>query len=190
MQGVFYLNILELISAKIKVYITLKVLQVDNMEGGIKMQWFTDRSSALVWMHHSTFNPIRDKAHDEVENILARYMTDFKSSFIHKQTKWDNNDLVDSLSRYCNISPPKITQLLYKLLQTQVPKNLNILELPKEWISRIQSLRAWLPVTRPSPQPRVTSKKLGSIVSLDSLRNASLRGNPSSPNSSEVSIMQ
>ena len=87
MQGVFYINILEFVAAKIKIYITLKILQVDNMEGGLKMQCFTDRSSAIGSMHHSTFNPIRDKSYDNLANILARYMTDFKSSFIYKQTK-------------------------------------------------------------------------------------------------------
>ena len=72
MQGIFSLDILEFIAAKIKIFITLEVLQVDKMEDVIKMHCFIDSSSALFWMQHSNFNTIRDKAHDKLERSLAR----------------------------------------------------------------------------------------------------------------------
>ena len=49
------------------------------MEDEIKIHFFTDRSSALGWMHHSKFYPIRDKSYDEVERNLDIDMMDFKS---------------------------------------------------------------------------------------------------------------
>ena len=72
MKRIFSLNLLEFIAAKITIYITLKVLQVENKEYGIKIKCFTDISRSIGWMHHSTFNLIRDKAHDEVESIISR----------------------------------------------------------------------------------------------------------------------
>ena len=88
------------------------------MEGGIKIQCFADIPSALGWIHHSIFNLIRGNAHDEVEKSLARDMMEFKYSFIYQHIKGNHNDVLDSLSRDGNISPPKITHLLYKLIQT------------------------------------------------------------------------
>ena len=48
-------------------------------------------------MHHSTFNPIRDKAHEKVARILARDMMDFKSAFVYQHIKGNHNDVSDSL---------------------------------------------------------------------------------------------
>ena len=130
MQGIFFLSILELIAAKITIYITLKVLQVKKMEYGIKMHYFTYSSGALGCMYHSTFNSIRDKAHDKVARILARDMLEFKSSFGFQHIKGYHNDAAESLSRDFHLSSPQITHILYKLIPTQTPKNLNILEKP------------------------------------------------------------
>ena len=93
------------------------------MEDEIKINCFADISSALVWIHHSTFNPIIDKAHEMVARSIARDMTDFKSSFRSQHIKGDHNDVADSLSRYFHLSTQQITHLLYKLLPTHNPNN-------------------------------------------------------------------
>ena len=120
---------------------------------------FTDSSSALGWMHHSTFNPEQHPVHDEVARCLARDLIENNTSLHSQHIKGKNNEVADSLSRDFHFSNKQLTKFLHSKFSKKMPSNFEIFEVPDEISSWLSSLRAKSTSEHPSPQTRVPSKE-------------------------------
>ena len=76
----FSINLLEFIAARITIKMTLLLLNLESLPNGIHICGFTDSSSALGWMHHSTFDPVKYPSHDIVARQLAMDLISSRSS--------------------------------------------------------------------------------------------------------------
>ena len=64
----------------------------------------SDSSSALGWLHRSTFRPIKSPLQDVVARHLGTLLMDFEASHVSAHIKGKNNIIADSLSRDIDLS--------------------------------------------------------------------------------------
>ena len=165
LQGVFTINLLEFIAS-----VTLIEMIINKNRGNQRLLCFTDSSSALGWMHHSSFNPRQYPMHDRTARRLATICLENYSSLYSQHIPGKHNVVADSLSRDHHISTQKLTFVLKTIFPTQVPKHLKILEPPQEIISWIYSLKATLQAPVVSQQATHKSNLGALIDSEDSLQ--------------------
>ena len=158
LQGIFTINLLEFISAIITIYTVIQKHGPNR-----KILAFTDSSSALGWMHHSTFNLTTHLSHDSAARKLAEILMDNDSALYSQHVKGTHNVVADSLSRDHHIPNKQLKFILHILFPSQVPKGFTIQNPPKEIISWLYSWKAMLPHRKASPQEHKPSK-LGVLI--------------------------
>ena len=109
----------------------------------------TDSSSALGWLHHSTFNPVQNPLHDEVARRFATSLLSHNSSlFAQHIPKKKENGIADSLSRDFHLPTQALTYHLLTTFKSQVPSDFAIYQLENKTTSWIESiLRRSTPTT-------------------------------------------
>ena len=145
--GKLSINLLEFIAAIVTIYMSLKILKINESEKGIKLLSFTDSSSALGWLHHSTFNPVENPLHDKSARFLAHMMIDNNSSLYSQHIKGSQNQIADSLSRDFHWDNITLITHLRSVYDSQMPNHFQIYQLPEEIICWIKSLAHKLTVT-------------------------------------------
>ena len=156
--GVFTINLLEFIAAIITIYMIIEKHGTNR-----KILAFTDSSSALGWMHHSTFNPNTHLSHDSAARKLAEILITNDSALYSQHIPGKHNIIADSLSRDHHIPTNKLTFVLQHIFPTQVPTDFNIKTPPKEIISWLYSLAATLHHRQALPQAPKPSN-LGALI--------------------------
>jgi hypothetical protein len=112
---------------------------------------FTDNSSALGWMYHSTFNPVQHRHHDDMARHLARLLFNTESTLHAEHIPGDNNVVADSLSRDFHLTNSQLTSLLTTHAPPQqVPPTFQIRKLPRKISSWASSRLELLPQTKGS----------------------------------------
>ena len=105
------LNILELLASALNIYRT--ILQLGQ---GSPILAFTDSSSALVWMHKASFDPVNAESHDAVARWLGWTLVSHKTSLYSQQIKGTENIIADSLSRDFHKSDQTLTNFFNQIL--------------------------------------------------------------------------
>ncbi|MCH2242754.1 MAG: hypothetical protein MK041_12705 [Aquabacterium sp.] len=158
LQGIFTINLLEFIAAIITIYMV-----IHKHGSNRKILAFTDSSSALGWMYHSTFNPTTHVAHDSAARKLAEILMDNDSALYSQHVPGKHNVVADSLSRDHHISNTILRFILRHTFTSQVPNDFTIKTPPKEIISWLYSLKATMPHVQASPQEQKPSN-LGALI--------------------------
>ena len=126
------------------------------------MNW-TDSSSALGWLHHSTFNPVTQPIHDTIARHLANILLDHDSTLYSQHVAGKQNAIADSLSRDTHIPDTHLIFALTNLYPEQVPSNFHLQTLPKEIISWVYSVKALKTAGMAMPQAHRPSR-LGALL--------------------------
>ena len=136
---------------------------------------FTDNSSALGWMHHSTFDPVNNPQHDSLARHLADYLVSHEATLFSQHVPGEHNVTADCLSRDFHLSDTEILSLLQrKGPASQVLKNLHLKELPKTISSWALSMLESLPLKKGSqPRPKPSSLALSDVTKISSQKAAS-----------------
>ena len=124
---------------------------------------FSDSSSTIGWLHHSTFNPVDNPMHDMVARYLARLMINEEASLFPEHIAGVMNTIADCLSRDFHLNNNELTNLLHSSIPSQIPKNFQIFTLPENLSSWIESVVGSLPPSQellpiPSPSNLALSK--------------------------------
>ena len=131
----------------------------------------TDSSSALGWLHHSTFNPVENPMHDTVARRFARQMLSHNASLFAQHIPGNCNGIADSLSRDFNLSTAALTLHIKHTFRSQVPSNFQIYNLKKEticWIvSVLQKLTSKTELQRRQEKSRAVNSHAGKNSSED-----------------------
>lgn len=117
---------------------------------------FSDSSSAIGWLYHSTFNPSTNLMHDVVARYLASFMIDEEASLFSEHIAGNQNVIADCLSRDFHLNNTELTQLLSSAAPSQTPKNFRLFSLPENLFSWIELVVGSLPPSqgsRPTPSP-------------------------------------
>ena len=105
------INLLEFIGAIVTIHLSLTR---DNHKSSYPhVLAFTDSSSALGWMHHSTFNPVKDPNHDKTARYLARMLFKHEASLYSEHIPGVHNHTADSLSRDFHLSDSELISLIH-----------------------------------------------------------------------------
>ena len=88
LQGLFTINLLEFIA----VVVNIKLILLDKPRNK-RILCFTESSSALGWLHHSTFNPVTHPLHSTVTRHLARSLLDNECTLYSQHVKGKHNFL-------------------------------------------------------------------------------------------------
>jgi hypothetical protein len=121
---------------------------------------FTDNSSAMGWLYHSTFNPVKNQQHDKIARYLAHLLFINEATIYPEHIPGKNNSIADSLSRDFQLSNDNLISLFLSSQETQeqCPKNLKIKSPPIKIISWIVSTLASLTQKEQSlPQPTAST---------------------------------
>jgi hypothetical protein len=146
------INLLEFIAAIVTIYLSITLDNHSTVHPHILA--FTDNSSAAGWLFHSTFNPVKDKCHDDIARFLARLLFQHNATLHPEHIPGKDNDVADSLSRDFHLNDSDLLSLLKpQLLHTheQGPHSLKLSSLPKMLSSWIASMVGSLPLTKESP---------------------------------------
>ena len=137
LHGIFTINLLEFMAAIINIWLLLQ-----RTKKGLKIMNWTDSSSALGWLHHSTFNPVTQPMHDIIARHLANILLDHDSTLYSQHVAGKQNAIADSLSRDTHIPDSHLVFALKSLYPQQIPSNFHLMTLPKEIVSWVYSLKA------------------------------------------------
>ena len=122
---------------------------------------FTDSSSALGWLHHSTFDPVHSKHHDKLARHLAQLLFKHQASLYSEHIAGVSNVTADALSRDFHLTDQQLSnQLFAHAPPSQVPTNFKIVPLPKiisSWI--VLQLESMTPSLESPPAPYPSSLK-------------------------------
>ena len=133
------INLLEFLAAILTIKISIE--QDDHKSKFPHILAFTDNSSAVGWLYHSTFNPVANKQHDTIARYFAKLLFLSKSTLYPEHIPGKHNIVADSLSRDSHLSDEKLTQLILSSAPlTQIPQNFKIYPLPAKDISWIASM--------------------------------------------------
>jgi hypothetical protein len=159
LRGRASINILEFIAAIITIHLSITHDTHPTIHPHILA--FTDSSSAAGWLYHSTFNPVKDRCHDDIARFLARLLFNHKATIHPEHIPGKDNDVADSLSRDFHLSNTDLLTLLTpQLIHThaQGPHTLQLCSIPQTLISWIASTVGSLPQTKASlPRPSLSS---------------------------------
>ena len=114
---------------------------------------FTDSSSALVWMHKASFDPLNTESHDAVARCLGRKIVSNKTSLYSQHIKGTENIIADSLSRDFHKSDQTLTYIFNQILPQQTAALFHIKQLPRNVISWISLIAAASTFPTASPKP-------------------------------------
>ena len=104
----------------------MQILDLQNDSHGLKFYGFSDSSSTIGWMHHSTFNPDTQPAHDEVTRTFSRELLQANSFIFSQHIPDESNDTANSLSRKFHLGDSQI----YSAYGPQMPNNFTMLPPP------------------------------------------------------------
>ena len=158
LQGFFTINVLEFMAAIINIWLLLI-----RSGKGLKIMNWTDSSSALGWLHHSTFNPVTHPVHDTIARHLANILLDHDSTLYSQHVAGKQNAIADSLSRDTHIPETHLMFALKTLYPDQVPSNFRLQTLPKEIVSWVYSLKELRTAEMVMPQAHKPSR-LGAFL--------------------------
>jgi hypothetical protein len=156
---------------------------------------FTDNSSALGWLYHSTFNPVTHKNHDKLARYLAKLLFKKDATLHAEHIPGQHNIIADSLSHDFHLSTSSLTSLILSHAPpSQVPSTFKIHPLPPRISSWASSMLASMPPTTESPpQPAPSSLALSNAsnpsshpatsTTLSSMPSPTPNANSSSPHS-------
>ena len=114
----------------------------------------TDSSSAVGWLHYSTFHPIQNPVHDDVARRFATTLLSHNSSLLAQHIPGKKNGIADSLSRDFHLTPQTLTKHLITTFGPQVPEEFTIYNLEAETISWIAStMQKSTAITESQSQP-------------------------------------
>ena len=138
---------------------------------------FTDNSSALGWMYHSTFNPVQNPQHDTTARYLANLLLAAEASLHPEHVPGVHNEVADSLSRDFHLHDSQILHLLSSSQDTvaKLPKNFSLKQPPTKIISWVVSVLQSMTPTKQSPAQPSPSTTAASFFSKNSLQSAILR---------------
>ena len=125
---------------------------------------FTDSSSALGWMHKSSFDPVNPESHDAVARWLGWTLISHETSLYSHHIKGTGNIIADSLLRDFHKSDQIITKKFNQIIPQQTKASLHTKQLPNNVISCTSSLAAasTLPTASPKPlQPIILATGIG-----------------------------
>jgi hypothetical protein len=119
---------------------------------------FTDNSSALGWLYHSTFNPVLHKNHDKLARYLAKLLFKKEATLHAEHIPGTQNVIADSLSRDFHLTHTDLTTLILSHAPPeQVPPTFTIQSLPPHLSSWASSMLESLPPTTASPPRQAPS---------------------------------
>jgi hypothetical protein len=180
LRGKASINFLEFLAAIITIELSLQNDTHNNEQ--IHIMAFTDNSSALGWMYHSTFNPVKDKGHDKLARYLAFLLFKQEATLHSEHIPGHHNTISDSLSRDFHLTNTQLTSLLtsHPSTSTQVPNFFRIHDLKSPTISWIASLVDSKTPTKGSPPEPSPSSIAQPSASTDSYIGATSPQTPSS----------
>ena len=171
LRGRATINFLEFLAAIITIELSIRCDSHDSTFPHILA--FTDSSSALGWLYHSTFNPTTHLPHDKLARHLAQLLFKNESTIYPEHIPGIENDVADSLSRDIHLTTPSLTNLILSHAKpSQVPPSFRIVTLPATTISWIESTLQSIPQREASPAKPSPSKLALSAASGPSSTNA------------------
>ena len=150
------INLLEFMAAIVT--IEMSIIYDHHATTSPHILAYTDSSSALGWLYHSTFNPVQNPCHDDVARYLARLLFQKEASLYSEHIKGEDNLVADSLSRDFHWSNTEILTHLSSQCIQQVPNTLQLRHLPKKlscWI--VSVLDSLTPKMGSQPVPKPSS---------------------------------
>ena len=179
LQGKASINFLEFLAAIIT--IMLSITNDTHSTSHPHILAFTDNSSALGWMHHSTFDPVNNPQHDDLARHLASFLIKHEATLFSQHIPGEQNVTADCLSRDFHLSDTAILSLLHtKAPQQQVPHNIHMTKLPPAISSWATSMLESLPPGKGS-QPRPKPSSLAHSGGTKPSSNAAASATHSSP---------
>ena len=170
LRGRATINFLEFLAAIITIELAITEDTHDSAFPHILA--FTDSSSALGWLYHSTFNPKTHLPHDKLARHLARLLFKHEATIYPEHIPGVENEVADSLSRDIHLSHEQLTTLITSHAKTsQVPHSFHIIKLPRKTISWIESTLLSIPQREASPAKPSPSKLALSVDSKNSSTN-------------------
>jgi hypothetical protein len=152
------INLLEFMAAIITV--DLSIHKDNHQTKYPNILSYTDNSSALGWLYHSTFNPVKNLQHDKVARYFANLLFQNETTLYPEHIPGKHNVIADSLSRDFQLSDQKILHLFYSSQECsqQRPNKITIINLPTKTTSWIASiLESMNPKTQSLPQPAAST---------------------------------
>ena len=138
--GALTINLLEFMAAVITIKISLQKLVPLPSTCGLRILSLTDSSSALGWLHHSSFHPIDFPLHDIVARKLADTLLTHNSALYSQHIPGKHNNVADCLSRDFDITNKDLTHMLNRVFPHQMPPNFHICNLEEDITSWIESM--------------------------------------------------
>jgi hypothetical protein len=134
------INLLEFIAAIITV--DLSINRDNHQTKYPNILSYTDNSSALGWLYHSTFNPVKNLQHDKVARHFANLLFQNETTLYPEHIPGQHNIIADSLSRDFHLSDKNILHLFYSSQEcsNQRPNQMQIINLPTKTTSWIASI--------------------------------------------------
>ena len=129
MIGLHSINLLEFIASCITIQLT-----ITRATSPQKLLDFTDSSSALGWLHSTSFKSSYP-AHDKVARWIAKKLISNDAALYSQHIRGKYNFISDSLSRDTHIPIQQLTHTFRFLLPEQTSQNFTISTLPPEIIS-------------------------------------------------------
>ena len=167
------INLLEFIAAIITIQMT--IFHDDHSHtNNIHILAFTDSSSALGWLYHSTFNPVKNHQHDNVARYLSNIILQANATLHPEHVPGRHNEIADVLSRDFHLSDSDTIHLLYHSQDTaqKMPKKFNIMTPNPPLISWVVSVLELLPPTKQTQAQQQPSTTAASFCSKHSYKNA------------------
>ena len=128
------INFLEFLASIVTILLGLDIETYTSNHPSVLA--FSDNSSAVGWLYHSTFHPATHDHHDKLARHLARELFKRQATLHPEHIPGKHNDVADALSRDFHMTTPKLTQFLLQL--PQAPPSLRIVTLPpmiSSWIA-------------------------------------------------------
>ena len=129
-HGKLTLNLLEILASAVTIYMT--ILQMGQ---GSYILAFTDSSSALGWMHKSSFDPVNAESHDAVSCWIGWKLVSNETSLYSQNIKGTEKIIVDDLSRDFHRSDQTLTKHFNQILPQQTAALFHIKQPPINVIS-------------------------------------------------------
>ena len=147
------INLLEFIASIITVHIAL--LKDTHNNNHPHVLGFTDSNSTVGWLYHSTFDPIKNKHHDNIARHFSKLLLKFNATLHPEHIPGRHNIFGDSLSRDFHLLNKQLTNLFTSLSpHPLLPQNFKIIPLPEEISSWILSLlESMTPSNQSPPKP-------------------------------------